>query len=102
MRQNLNFTDDELLYEKNSLNILYEDIELLEELRKQFIKHNPKDVERRNGMLISDLVTKYCLYSETLGAYINGFELSNRSNHPCSATILKYLKDYEVGKVTFF
>lgn len=48
----LKFTDDELLYEKNSLNILYENIELLEELRKQFKKHNPKDVERRNGMQI--------------------------------------------------
>lgn len=64
-RARLNFTDDELLYDNNSINIFYEDIELLEELRKQIKKHNPKAVERRNGMLIFDLVTKYCQYSET-------------------------------------
>lgn len=100
--KSLKFTDDELLYEKNSINILYENIELLEELRKQFKKHNPKDVERRNGMLIFDLVTKYCQYSETLGAIINGFELSNRNKHRSSAIVLKYLKDYQVKQVTDF
>lgn len=100
--KSLKFTDDELLYEKNSINILYENIELLEELRKQFKKHNPKDVERRNGMLIFDLVTKYCQYSETLGAIINGFELSNKNKHHSSAIVLKYLKDYQVQQVTDF
>src|SRR2546427_5871369 len=89
----LKFTDDELLYEN---------IELLEELRKQLKKHSPKDVERRNGMLIFDLVTKYCQYSETLGAIINGFELSNRNKHRSSAIVLKYLKDYQVQQVTDF
>lgn len=34
--KSLKFTDDELLYKKNSINILYENIELLETLRKQF------------------------------------------------------------------
>lgn len=69
-RTRLNFTDDDLLYDYDSVSILYEDIEILEELRKQFKKHNPKNVERRNGMLIFDLVTKYCQISETLGATI--------------------------------
>jgi hypothetical protein len=76
IREQLNFTDDELLYDKNSINILFEDIELLELLRQQFKKHNPKDVERRNSMLIFDLVIKYCQYSETIadcGAVIPDF-----------------------------
>lgn len=75
IREQLNFTDDELLYDKNSINILFENIELLEILRQQFKKRNPKDVERRNSMLIFDLVIKYFQCSETLGAIINSFEL---------------------------
>ncbi len=51
---------------------------MIDELRKQFLKYKPDKVERRNGMLIFDLVTKYCLFSETLGALINGFESSNQ------------------------
>jgi hypothetical protein len=82
IRSQLNFSDDELLYDKNSINILYESIELLEELRKQFKEHNPINIERRNGMLIFDLVTKYCQYAETLGAIINGFEVSNKGKYP--------------------
>jgi hypothetical protein len=77
-------------------------IELLEELRRQFKKHAPKDVERRNGMLIFDLVTKYCQYSETLGAIINGFELSNKDENRSSTIVLRYLKDYQVHEVKFF
>jgi hypothetical protein len=53
-------------------------------------------------MLIFDLVTKYCQYSETLGAIINGFELSNKNKHHSSAIVLKYLKDYQVQQVTDF
>jgi len=102
IRTQLNFTDDELLYDKNSINILHENIELLEELRKQIKKHNPKDVERRNGMLIFDLVTKYCQNCETLGAMINAFEESNRHKSPSSTIVLKYLKDYKVYQVTNF
>jgi hypothetical protein len=63
IRSKLNYSDDELLYDRNSINILYESIDLLEELRKQFKKHNPVDLERRNGMLIFDLVIKYCQYA---------------------------------------
>ena len=101
-RSELNFTDDELLYDKNSINILYENIELLEELRKQFKKQKPKDMERKNGMLIFDLALKYCQYSETLGAIINAFELSNKDKNPSSTIVLRYLKDYEVKQVADF
>ena len=101
-RARLNFTDDQLLYDYNSINILYEDIELLEELRRQFKKLNPENVERRNGMLIFDLVTKYCQYSETLGAIINGFESSNKDENPSSTIVLRYLKDYEVPEIRDF
>jgi hypothetical protein len=77
IREQLNFTDDELLYDMNSINILFENIELLEMIRQKFRKHNLNvNVERRNSMLILDLVVKYCQYSETLGAYLNAFELS--------------------------
>ena len=82
IRTQLNFTDDELLYEKNSIHILHENIELLEELRTQIKKLKQKDVERWNGMLIFDSVTKYCQYCETLGAMINAFEVSNRHKSP--------------------
>ena len=75
---------------------------LLEELRKQFKKHNPRNIERRNGMLIFDLVTKYCQYAETLGAIINGFEVSNKSKNPSSSIVLRYLKNYGVGEVKDF
>jgi hypothetical protein len=102
IRNQLNFSDDELLYDKNSINILYESIELLEELRQQFKKHNPVNVERRNGMLIFDLVTKYCQYAETLGAMINGFEMSNKSKNPSSNIVLSYLKNYRIGEVKVF
>jgi hypothetical protein len=74
----------------------YENIELLEELRKQFKTQNPKGVERRNAMLIFDLVVKYCQYSETLGAMINAFELSNKDKNPTSTIVLTYLKKYQV------
>ena len=102
IRSQLNFSDDELLYDKNSINILYESIELLEELRKQFKKHNPRNIERRNGMLIFDLVMKYCQYAETLGATINGFEVSNKSKNLSSSMVLSYLKNYEIGEVKDF
>jgi hypothetical protein len=102
IREQLNFTDDELLYDKNSINILFEDIELLELLRQQFKKHNPKDVERRNSMLIFDLVIKYCQYSETLGAYVDAFESSNKSKNPSSTIVLRYLAKYEVQDITKF
>ena len=59
---------------------------MIDELRKQFLKYKPDNVERRNGMSIFDLVTKYCLFSETLGALINGFESSNQHAHPSSTT----------------
>jgi hypothetical protein len=101
-RTQLNFTDDELLYDKSSINILYENIELLEELRKQFKTQNPKGIERRNAMLIFDLVVKYCQYSETLGAMINTFELSNKDKNPTSTIVLSYLKKYQVKQVTDF
>ncbi|MGB7954629.1 MAG: hypothetical protein WCF23_11670 [Candidatus Nitrosopolaris sp.] len=48
------------------------------------------------------MVTKYCQYSETLGAIINGFELSNKNKHHSSVIVLKYLKDYQVKEVTDF
>jgi hypothetical protein len=102
IRSRLNFSDDDLLYDKNSINILYESIELLEELRTQFKKHNPRNIERRNGMLIFDLVTKYCQYAETLGAIINGFEVSNKSKNPSSSVVLSYLKNYEIHEVKNF
>jgi hypothetical protein len=102
VRSQLNFSDDELLYDKNSINILYESIELLEELRQRFKKYNPVNVERRNGMLIFDLVTKYCQYAETLGAIINGFEVSNKSKNPSSNMVLSYLKNYGIGEVKDF
>jgi hypothetical protein len=102
IRSKLNYSDDELLYDRNSINILYESIDLLEELRKQFKKHNPVDLERRNGMLIFDLVIKYCQYAETLGAIINGFELSNKSENPSSSIVLSYLKDYTIDQVKDF
>jgi hypothetical protein len=53
-------------------------------------------------MLIFDLVTKYCLYSETLGAIINAFELSNKNKNPSSTIVLRYLKDYHVRDVKEF
>jgi hypothetical protein len=57
IREQLNFTDDELLYDMNSINILFENIELLEMIRQKFRKHNLNvNVERRNSMLILDLV----------------------------------------------
>ena len=102
IRNQLNFSDDELLYDKNSINILYENIELLEELRQQFKKYSPVNVERRNGMLIFNLVTKYCQYAETLGAMINGFEVSNKSKNPSSNKVLSYLKNYEIGEIKDF
>lgn len=39
IRKQLNFTDDELLYDKNSINILYENIELLEVLTINNLKN---------------------------------------------------------------
>lgn len=53
-------------------------------------------------MLIFDLVIKYCQYSETLGAIINAFELSNRHKNPSSTIVLRYLAEYHVGHVTNF
>jgi hypothetical protein len=97
IRKQFKFTDDELLYDKNSINILYENIELLEILRQSFKRNNPEHVERRNSMLIFELVIKYCQYCETLGAIINGFELSNRNENPSSTIVLS-----QVGAVTDF
>jgi hypothetical protein len=69
-------------------------------LRNQFKKHNPKHVERRNGMLIFDLIVKYCIYAETLGAAINGFEQSNRNTNPSSTIVLRHLRDFKVYKIS--
>ena len=53
-------------------------------------------------MLIFDLVVKYCIYAETLGATINGFERSNKDKNPSSTIVLRYLKDFEVCKIRSF
>jgi hypothetical protein len=102
VRDELRYNDNELLYDNNSIIILYESIELLEILRNQFKYQNPKNVERRNGMLICDLIIKYCMYSETLGATINGFEQSNKLIKPSSTIVLRHLRDFEVSEVSKF
>src|SRR5215207_8548887 len=79
IRDKLRYSDDELLYNYNSTTILYESIELLETLRNKIKKQNSKHVERQNGMLIFDLVVKYCIYAETLGATINGYQKLDKS-----------------------
>ena len=53
-------------------------------------------------MLIFDLVIKYCQYSETLGAMINAFELSNKGKNPTPTIVLSYLKNYQVKQITDF
>jgi|GEM_PF-1314350 hypothetical protein len=100
IRDKLRYSDDELLYNYNSTTILYESIELLETLRNKIKKQNSKHVERQNGMLIFDLVVKYCIYAETLGATINGFEKSNKHTNPSSTIVLRYLKDFRVCKIS--
>lgn len=99
IRDRLRFSDDELLYDNNSIIILYESIELLETLRNQFKRQRPEHVERRNGMLIFDLIIKYCTYAETLGATINGFEQSNKHTNPSSTIVLRYLRDFNVHEI---
>jgi hypothetical protein len=103
IRDRLRYSDDELLYDYNSITILYESIELLETLRNQFKSQSPEHVERRNGMLIFDLIVKYCTYAETLGATINGFKQSNKHTNPSSTIVLRYLRDLTYTKyVNYF
>jgi hypothetical protein len=99
VRDKFRYSDDKLLYDYNDTIILYESIELLEALRNKIKKQNSKYAERRNGMLIFDLVVKYCIYAETLGATINGFEQSNKHTNPSSTIVLRYLRDFEVPEV---